>query len=227
MDDIGIDLACISGVGSNLANDRMLRAVEKFPDRFVGFALFNPRYPDSVSEFRDVLSHPNVRGIGEIHPTSYQHKYAIDGPLYEPMWEMAAELSVPVLVHSGPSSERDVCSPTMIGRMANRYDCPVLLGHCGAYGAYPWPMLQEAIVVALREENVYLDLCGTARHFGMVEAVTAAVGEHRVTFGSDASFHSWEPEVAHVVCADLPLSAKEAILGLNAARLLGLEVKPR
>ena len=48
MDRIGIDRACISVLATHEANREMLDAVTRYPDRFVGFVLVNPRYPDEI-----------------------------------------------------------------------------------------------------------------------------------------------------------------------------------
>lgn len=228
MDRFGVDVACVSGIATMQQNDEVAAAVAARPDRLVGFALFNPRYDDGPQELERLLAGPHFRGIGEVHPTSYHHSYPITGERYRPMFELAERYGAPVLIHSGPESERDVCSPAMIGEMAGAHpDAVIILGHCGAYGANPWPLLDEAIGVARRHANVWLDLCGTGRHLGIVEHVVAAVGDERVLFGSDATFHGWAAEIAHVALADLPENSKRRILGANMAAVLGLDQEGR
>jgi len=221
MDRIGIDRACISVISSTKANAEMLDAVSRFPDRLVGFVLVNPRYPDEMTSTLDwCFENPAVKGIGEVHPTSYQHWYPVTGPAYEPAWEFAARRNVPVLIHSGPTSEASRCSPTMIGEVARRHPgFPILIGHCGAYDS--WSMLDEAIDVALAEEQVYLEISAMARFYGVLEYIVKRLGPDKVVFGSDAPFHDWTAEIAHVACAKLSDRQKAKIFGGTMRALLG------
>lgn len=220
MDQIGIDRACISALGSMRANDEMLEWVSLYPDRFVGFVLVNPRYPDEiVPTLERCFENPGVQGIGEVHATSYQHLYPITGSAYEPMWAFAAERTLPVLIHSGPMSEAVRCSPTMIGEVARRHSgFPILIGHCGAYDS--WAMLDEAIGVAGEHEQVYLEISAMGRFFGVLEYIVRHLGADKVVFGSDAPFHDWTAEIAHVACAKLSDEDKAKVFGGTMRRLL-------
>lgn len=220
MDRIGIDCACISPLGSMRANDEMLDWVTRFPDRFAGFVLVNPRYPDEIlPTLQRCFENSRVFGIGEVHATSYQHMYPITGPAYGPMWDFAADRNIPVLVHSGPMSEAVRCSPTMIGEVARRHPgFPILIGHCGAYDS--WAMLDEAIGVAAEHELVYLEISAMGRFYGVLEYIVRHLGPDKVVFGSDAPFHDWTAEVAHVACAKLADDDKAKIFGGTMRRLL-------
>lgn len=223
MDRLGIERACISVVGSGGNNDEVLDAVRRYPDRFVGFVLVNPRYPEEmIAELdRCFAAHDMVRGIGEIHPPSYTHYYPVTGQNYRPLWEYAAKKGVPVLIHSGPSSEAAFCGPAEIAKVAAWYpSVPFIIGHCGAYDS--WYMLEEAIEVTKKYENLFLEICAMARFYGVVEYLVKKVGADRILFGTDAPFHDWTAEVAHVACAKISDDAKEKIFGLNMAALLGI-----
>lgn len=220
MDRMGIDRACISVLGQMEANDEMLEAISAHPERLIGFVLVNPREPDLIGPTLErCFEHPGVRGIGEVHATSYQHFYPITGPGYEAVWEFAASRRVPVLIHSGPTSEASRCSPTMIGEVARRHPgFPILIGHCGAYDS--WTMLDEAIDVALEHEEVYLEISAMARFYGVLEHIVGRLGPDKVVFGSDAPFHDWTAEVAHVACAKLDDDVKARIFGQTMRGLL-------
>jgi predicted TIM-barrel fold metal-dependent hydrolase len=223
MDRLGIDIACISAVGSGEQNDEVIETVRRLPDRFVGFILVNPRYPDRmIPELeRCFAAHPGIRGIGEIHPPSYTHHYPVTGSNYRVLWEYAAYRRVPVLIHSGPASEAAYCSPAQIARVAEWHpSVPFLIGHCGAYDS--WNMLEEAIEVTRRHDNLFLEICAMGRHYGIVEYLVQKVGADRVLFGTDAPFHDWTAEVAHVAYAKISDEAKEKIFGLNMKVLLGI-----
>lgn len=219
MDRIGIDRACVSALGSMQANDEMLGWVTRYPDRLVGFVLINPRYPQEiVPTLERCFDNPGVLGIGEVHATSYQHMYPITGAAYGPMWGYAAERNIPVLIHSGPTSEAVRCSPTLIGQVAHRHPgFPILIGHCGAYDS--WEMLDEAIGVAAEHEQVYLEISAMGRFYGVLEYIVKSIGPDKVVFGSDAPFHDWTAEIAHVACAKLSDDEKRRIFGGTMRRL--------
>jgi uncharacterized protein len=220
MDVLGIDQACISVVGAGDANDEMLAAVAAHPGRLLGFVLVNPRYPaDILPTLERCFDHPGVRGIGEVHPTSYHHDYPVTGPAYVPVWEFAAARRLPVLIHAGPTSEAARCRPSALGTVAAAHpDMNVLVGHCGGYDS--WDMLEEAVDTAIRHDNVYLELCATGRYPGILEHLVSRVGPDKIVFGTDAPFHDWTAEVAHVAFARIPDEAKEKIFGRTMAGLL-------
>ena len=54
--------------------------------------------------------------------------------------------------------------------------------------------------------------------------LVAAIGAERVLYGSDVPFLSPVPQVGKVVYADIGETEKRMILGLNAARLFGVDL---
>lgn len=221
MDRYGIDRACISVLGAGDANPETIRAAEAFPDRLIGFHLVNPRYPQLMQEELEAsFAHPQMRGIGEVHPTSYQHDYPVTGPSYRPAWEFAEARHLPVLIHAGPRSEVGRCRPADVGLVAeNHPGMSVLMGHSGGYDS--WELLDEAMAIARRLDNVYLDICAMGRHYGALEHMVSNVGAEKIVYGSDAPFHDWSAEIAHVALAKIGDDAKAAIFAGNMARLLG------
>jgi predicted TIM-barrel fold metal-dependent hydrolase len=95
----------------------------------------------------------------------------------------------------------------------------VLMGHSGGYDS--WELLDEAMAVARRLDNVYLDICAMGRHYGALEYMVGNVGAEKIVYGSDAPFHDWSAEIAHVALAKISDDAKAAIFAGNMARLLG------
>lgn len=220
MDVLGIDRACISILGAGDANGDMLRAVTEHPGRLLGMVLVNPRQPDLiVPSLEECFTVPGVVGIGEVHPTTYHHDYPVTGPAYVPVWEFAAARGLPVLIHSGPTSEAHRCRPSDLGRVAAAHPgMNVLVGHCGGYNS--WDMLEEAVETALAHENVFLEICAMGRFHGVLEYLVGRVGADKIVFGTDAPFHDWHAEVAHVAFARIPDEAKEKVLGQTMQRLL-------
>lgn len=220
MDRYGITTACISGVGCGDQNDEVRSAIEAYPDRFIGFHLVNPRYPDLLlDELTRSFSGSGFLGIGEVHPTTYQHDYPVTGPNYEIVWDFAEEHRLPVLIHSGPRTESHRCHPRALGAVARSHpNMNVLIGHCGGYDS--WDLLDDAVEEARTNENVYLEICAMGRHFGVLEYLVQRLGGGKVVYGSDAPFHDWSAEIAHVALARVPDDVKECVFSGTMKHLL-------
>lgn len=224
MDCLGIDQACVSafralGGDPFRGNDEVLDLMEQYPDRFIGFAVFNPNYPtDGMAAELERCFQQGMRGI-KIHPTTYVHDYSIDGSHYEPVWEFAKEHNCPVLTHAGPRTEIHRCGPALLDRVASRHpEVKLIIGHSGAYDS--WDALDEHIAVVERHDNLYLDISAMGRFYRAIDYMVERVGSERVLMASDAPLHSIPAEFGHVVFARIPDSEKERILGQNIAGLL-------
>ena len=220
MDRYGIAKACVSVTGSGEGNDLVAKACAAYPDRFIGYHMVNPRYPDRmVQDMEASFATPGFLGLGEVHPTSYHHDYPVTGPNYEPAWEFAEARHLPVLIHAGPTSESTRCRPRDLGAVASQHPrMNVLIGHCGGYDS--WDMLEEAIDTTRTHDNVYLEICAMGRFYGVLEYLVSRVGGERVIYGSDGPFHDWSAEIAHVAFAKVPDSVKELIFHKNMQGLL-------
>ncbi len=226
MDRLGIDQACISALRALSAdveagNDDVLALVRSHPQRFIGFAVYNPHQPEqSAAELERCRQQPGMRGI-KVHPATYVHDYPLDGPNYEPVWAFVERTGWPVLTHAGPRSEAHRCGPELIERVAARHPAVnLLVGHSGSYDSLD--ALELHIDVVRRHDNLFLDIAAMGRFYRAVDYMVQQVGSERVLFGSDAPGHSFTAEVGHVVYARLSDADKERVLGLNMARLLGL-----
>ena len=226
MDRVGIDMFCISSMQAltgdyRAGNDEMISLTQKYPDRFIGYAVANPRYVDEIeAELERCFQYEGVRAI-KIHPTTYAHCYPINGPSYEPVWEFAKRHNCPVLTHAGPRSERHTCGPDLIADVARRHpEVNLIIGHAGSYDS--WQALDDHIQVVQQHENLFLDISTMNRFYRSIDYMVDKVGSERVLFGSDGPFHSIIAEFGAVVYARISEEAKRNVLGQNMARLLNL-----
>ncbi|MFH1748894.1 MAG: amidohydrolase family protein [Planctomycetota bacterium] len=226
LDRIGIDMVAVSTFSSvfPFGNDIIAEAVSACPGRFVGYARVNANYPEDIdSELSRCFDELGFKGI-KIHP--YCDQVFPQDPRYDSVWEFASERSVPVLVHTWNSLRYtdpllDCCIPTQFRTIAEEYPrAKIILGHSG--GEYDG--IIEAISVAKVCPNVYLDTASSRLYPDVIEMMVAEVGAERVLYGSDVPFLSPVPQVGKVVYADITESEKRMILGLNAARLFGIDV---
>ena len=226
MDRIGIDTACVSSMTAlhsdyRAGNDEVIALTERHPERFIGFAVANPRFPDDLeAELERCFRHQGIRGI-KIHPATYVHDYPIDGQNYEPVWTFASQRDCPVLTHAGPRSERPKLGPQLIAQVARRHpELKLIIGHAGSYDS--WEALDEHIEIVRQHDNLFLDVSTMNRFYRSVDHMVDKVGSERVLFGTDGPFHSFIAEFGAVVYARISDEAKENVLGRNMARLLNL-----
>lgn len=228
MNRVGIDRFCVSAMRAlsgdfRAGNDEVIALTEQHPDRFTGYIVVNPRYPDDMqAELERCYIHKGMRGI-KVHPTTYVHDYPINGERYEPVWEFAKAHDCPVLMHAGPRSERHTCGPQLIDEVARRHpEVKIMIGHAGAYDS--WQALDEHIDVTLKHDNLFLEISTMNRFYRSIDYMVQRVGADKVIFGSDGAFHSIIAEFGAVVYARITEEDKRKVLGLNVANLLKLPV---
>lgn len=191
--------------------------------RLILFATVNPWVtPRPDREIRR-LAELGFRGV-KLYPP-YQHFYPNDSSLY-PFYGACQELGLPVMVHTGSSVFRGTKlkygDPLLLDDVAVDFpELRLLMVHGGRGFWY-----DRAEFLAQLHPNLYLEISGLPPskllgYFPNLERI-----HRKVIFGSD-----WpgNPGIRNNVEAlrALPLSgeAKEAILGRNAAELLGLTEK--
>lgn len=218
MDRAGIDRACIfagAGIGPDyrLGNDLTARAAQEFPGRFIPFAVFNPNYPEDIpGEIERCFSTLGMRGI-KLH-TGF-HQYPADGPNYQPVFEYANARGLLVISHGWGG-------PGALERLARAYpNVSCVVAHAG--GNWDGRIPTEAIQVARRLENVYLDLASSIVPYGGLERAVQLVGAEKLLYGSDMPWMDSAYQLGRVLFARISDREKELILGLNAQRLLTLE----
>ena len=97
----GVDAETTSGRPFT-GNDYTADIVERYPDRFMGFASVDPhKGKAAVNEMERSVKDLGLRGL-KLHPIS-QAFFPNDTRFY-PLWEKCADLGVPVLFHSGQTA---------------------------------------------------------------------------------------------------------------------------
>lgn len=217
MDRVGIDQACMfagAGIGPDyrLGNDLTAAAARRYPGRLIPFAVINPNFPeDTEAELERCFGPLGMRGI-KLH--TFFHDYPADGPNYRPVFEFANARGLVLISHGwgGPGS---------LEQLAVQYpNLKCVVAHAGGSwdGRKPW----EPIEVAKKRDNVFLDLALSVVRYGALERVVAEVGPDKVLYGSDMPWMDAGYQIGRVLYSRIPDTDKEKILGLNAARLLGL-----
>lgn len=224
---LGWDAETTTGL-PRVPNDYIARVVDRYPERFVGFAGVDPhKGEEAVKELERAVKELGLRGL-KLHPI-VQKFYPNDQRFY-PLWEKAQELGVPVILHTGMA----VWGATMPGGDGYRlkYSHPIYLDDVAAdfpdltiIGAHPsWPWQDEMIATALHKPNIYMDLSGwSPRYFPqiLVQYMRSLLRD-KFLFGTDYPFLKPKRWLDDFMRLDIPQDVKERVLEKNAKRILRL-----
>jgi predicted TIM-barrel fold metal-dependent hydrolase len=218
LDDSGIDqcwLFTLSGLyGFNdcgAANDEVIEAARRYPDRFVPFCTAFPNQDPATAaaEIRRCLD-AGCRGV-KFHP--WLQSFPANSAYLYPSLELCARRRIPVLFHTGtpPYSQ-----PFQVMEQARRFpDAPFVMGHFGKI------LSLDAIRSAELCPNVYLETSGA--QVADLQFAAERIGVDRILFGTDlpiggAASARWN--MAKIASALPDAAHQRAVFGENARRLI-------
>lgn len=184
-------------------------AVEKYPERLIGYVRINAESPQAAEIMDLALQEYRFKGV-KLHTVSY-----VGYPFGENTLRLikrASEYQAPVLFHSG---DEPLSLPQELAEAARL--CPeatLILAHMGGYYH-----CEAAIQAAERYENIYLDTSGMP-YPGLISEAVERIGSERVLFGSDGPGCLPELEVEKVKLADLQPEAEANVFSGNILRIL-------
>jgi len=198
-------------------HDEVARLADDFPGRFYGMANPNPHLP--ASDYREELFRC-VRRLGfvgvKLHPNAHSLSPASEEG--RRVFRLAAELGVPVMVHTGNGIPAAL--PTKVASPAAAFpEVPIILAHSGMM-----IFSEEALQVAREYENVYLEVSWTPSF--LVREFVEEIGADRVLFGSDHA-DNVPTELTKLKSAGLGEEELQRILGGTAAEIYDLEDRER
>lgn len=196
------------------ANDSILAAMKRHPDRIAGYCFVQPgNGPQALDEIERCLD------AGMIGVKLYnQFKYS--DPIVFPVAERCVERRIPLLGHSGHvtdartqaaqpriSDSLDFCA------LATRYpELMLILGHINGGGDWEWS------IKALRDcPSVYLDTSGSVLEDDTIGLCVRELGAGRVLFATDMTV---EGCVGKILSAKLTDEQREAIFWRNLQSIL-------
>jgi predicted TIM-barrel fold metal-dependent hydrolase len=158
------------------AHDRVARFAAAYPGRIFGMASISPLLDEAsyFAEARRCIGDLGFKAI-KLHPSCYNT--APTQPRAEKCFRAAAELGVPLIIHTGLGAPPAL--PTLVIPRARQFpDLPIVLAHAG-FVAYA----DEALVAAQECPNVYLEPSWC--QYYQARRMVAAIGSERMMMGSD------------------------------------------
>jgi predicted TIM-barrel fold metal-dependent hydrolase len=221
-DKLGIDQLCCSILPPRRpatpesfreCNQWVHEAMQRFPDRVLGYCHVNPGYGrDALEEIRRCVADRGFMGI------KLYNDYRATEPVVWPVVELAIELRVPILHHAGHAAWLSPPQPRItdgghLAELARRYpEAMIICGHVSGGGDWEWT------IKALRNApTVYLDTSGSVIDEGITEMAAGVLGSDRLLFGCDLSMTA---SVGRIRAAALSDEDKRKILGGNMQRIL-------
>ena len=231
MDKARVDVSVAAGYGwtdagvARSSNDYILDAARKHPARIVPYCSVNPLWGQAAVEEVRRCVEAGARGIGELHPDT-QGIVTADLATLAPVLDAARELGVPTLMHaSEPVGHsypgKGTVTPDMLEALVRAYPHNTFVfAHFG--GGLPFYALMPEVAEMLA--NVYFDSAAFPYLYrpAVFQAAVAASGVERVLFASDYPLVSQTRALSRMRKGGLSKSDEAAVLGGNAARLLGL-----
>ncbi len=217
----GVDKICISAIQSYVPdepevvahNERVLRAIRKWPDVYVGFVYVNPKHGKETT----------LRMIDEAADNGFQaiklwvSCYA-DDPDVNPIAERAIELNWPIMQHAWMKWTGNIpteSEPRHVATLAERYpELKLVMAHIGGDWEYGIKAVRHC-------PNLSIDTSGSIAHSGMLKMCIDELGAERVVWGTDMPGADLLYTLAKIDTAPITDAQKELILSTNAQRLLG------
>jgi len=222
MDRLGIDRVMLS-LGYPLLedpspqqlrkeNDQVLRAIQRWPDRTLGFVYLNPNHVAfSLQEFDRCVRDGPMVGV------KLWVAKRCSAPELDPIIERAASMQAVILQHTwlkvsgnGPGES----TPYDLVELAKRHPQAAFIdAHTGG----DWEL---GIRVIRSTKNVGTCMAGFDPTSGSVEMAVRELGAERVVYGSDAAGRSFASQLGKVRGAEIPEPARRLVLGENLRRML-------
>lgn len=236
---------------AKLANQGILDYTRHAPDRFVGLGMAPMQ---SAPHAIEALEHAMSLGLKGINILTNIGGHDIGEEQYWPIWKRAEELGAAVLLHPlgftnqdrfmkfrlantvGQPLEETLAMLSLIheGVMARHPKLKILMSHGGGYLPFYYgrsdstffrdPHLRGAIdqTPSTYIRQFYLDTCVFDLH--MIEYLADTYEMDHVVLGTDFPYRDWGAVAMIKSSKKMGNAEKAAILGRNAARVLGMTI---
>lgn len=198
----------------------VLQYTEKYPDRFVGLAGYNPlQIKESLREIETAVTQHGFKGV-------YVHIYGFDIPINDakmyPLYAKCVELGVPVVMQVGHVLEAmpsEGARPMYLDRVACDFpDLKMVGGHTG------WPWVEELISVCYKWDNVWFGVDAWGPKYlspQIIQFISSRLGRDRCVWGTNGL--PWAENLKQLEELGLKEEVKRRLLRDNAIELFKLD----
>jgi predicted TIM-barrel fold metal-dependent hydrolase len=204
-------------------NDYLLESFHQYPDRICPFITLPKDVKAAIAELERCRA-AGARGVGEWAPGTYGDRlWGIEA--MRPLFEAIREAGLPVLIHCNEPLGHPYPGKGRVGPMEMEalihalQGITTILAHWGG-GFFFYELMPEIAAICQR---VYYDTAASPFLYNkkIYRTAAAIIGPHRILFGSDYPLISPARYRRELEEAGLSGMELEAILGLNAQKLLG------
>jgi predicted TIM-barrel fold metal-dependent hydrolase len=191
-------------------NDIVATAIDRFPDRFLGWVAVNPMIHVSVEEVELYLNKPGFIGV-KAHP--FMHEYNIKA--LDPVAAMCETKGIPMIIHL--SSE-----PDSYKYLPENYpELKLIYAHAGL------PFWKKLWNYVKNQPNVFVDTSSDYLNPSIVKNAVESLGYRKVLYGCDGPYgmkkfneYDYLTKKSWVDSLQIPDNQKEYILGKNFLALI-------
>jgi predicted TIM-barrel fold metal-dependent hydrolase len=233
LEECKIEKCCISGLGKLFMcvdNKGIKAAIDQYPDKLIGAIFIRPgeNNPNDIKN-------ANENGFKMIKITIPHKPY--NDPSFFPLWEIAQELKMPVLFHTGivtiprKAPKEQISSwdmhPMRLEPIANSFpDLNIIIAHLGVH----WN--EDAAELIRMKPNVYADLSGAPNGWrtrvdfiGIKHWLWWEGAFNKIVFGTDV-IYSQIPQIlaedkARLDKYNINQKTQELIFAKNILKMLG------
>jgi predicted TIM-barrel fold metal-dependent hydrolase len=230
MDRASVDQSVVFGFGwrdmdlCRRDNDYVIEAVNRHPDRLIGFAIVNPAHGEGAVREMERCAHSGLRGVGELMPDGQGYRID-DEKTMAPIVEAALDLDMALLVHcSEPVGHlypgKGTVTPDEVIRFARLFPQATLIcAHWGG-GAIFYELMPEIRQVM---RNVYYDTAASLYLYDDdIFSLAARWAPGKVLFATDYPLITQGRFIRRMEAVRMPTATLRRMLGGNAWRVLKL-----
>jgi uncharacterized protein len=194
----------------NPDNELVAAAIDKYPERFLGWAAVNPLIPNSIEEAVSYLEKPGFIGI-KAHP--FMHKYSIKE--LDPIADICEKEGWPMLIHLSSETHSYKYLPEKYPHLK------IIYAHAGL------PFWKKLWKYIMNKPNVYVDTSSDYLTPAIVKMTVDYLGYKKILYGCDGPYgiriyNDYDYSAKKEWINSLTISKKEidAILGMNFLELI-------
>lgn len=151
-------------LGIEVDNEYLAAVARERSDLLAWGCCVTPTEPGAAAEVARCVQELGAVAVGELGPA--YGGYRLDDPQCFPVWEVARNLDVPLVVHAGPAQARWArlkhADLTAVDEVAIQLpDLRIVICHLG------YPRYEEAAFLVAKHENVYADISWLAQLAGL------------------------------------------------------------